>query len=285
MKFVYVLVSEETDFYLEQTLLSIHSLRMYHPNCHVALVTDKNTYLRIKSDGSIITSMLDEIITIELSENLSLHQKSRYLKTSLRLIIDGNFLFMDSDTVILENLDKLGNNIYDIAVALRQDSYNWNKNNIHRHMMQYNNARKVLENKNYNVQYYFNSGVIFCKDNNKTRDFYQLWHNLWKESSLKFGYHQDQIDLCRANSEKNNILGILDGRYNCQIIYPNISLNYLKECKIFHYFSTSSSYNYLRIKQPGYLKKIRSNGITRETEQMLKNIREEYLEGFEILEK
>ena len=42
-KIVYVLVSSETDLYLEQAWLSLYSLRLHNPNAHVVILMDDYT--------------------------------------------------------------------------------------------------------------------------------------------------------------------------------------------------------------------------------------------------
>ena len=42
-KIVYVVVSDDADFYLEQTLVSVYSARLYNPNAEILLLVDSET--------------------------------------------------------------------------------------------------------------------------------------------------------------------------------------------------------------------------------------------------
>ena len=42
-KIVYVVTTDDTDVYLERTLLSVFSLRRHNPNVYVELVVDQDT--------------------------------------------------------------------------------------------------------------------------------------------------------------------------------------------------------------------------------------------------
>lgn len=63
-KIAYVLVSDESDTYLEQTIISLYSLRLYNPNVTVVLVVDDITDLTIKGKRCKILEYISEKRTI-----------------------------------------------------------------------------------------------------------------------------------------------------------------------------------------------------------------------------
>ena len=103
-KIVYVVVSDEHDIYLEQACLSMHSLRLYNPDAMITVVLDKHTNATICGKRSIILDYVSEKIVINPEGKFSKMQLSRFIKTNLRKYVIGDFLFIDSDTIITSSL-------------------------------------------------------------------------------------------------------------------------------------------------------------------------------------
>ena len=99
MKILYILVSSESDFYYEQALISIMSVKYQMPNCSISLLTERETDNSLKGSRNLINEYLAEKIVIDLDSSLSPMQKSRWLKTSMRDLVKGDFLYVDVDTV------------------------------------------------------------------------------------------------------------------------------------------------------------------------------------------
>ena len=283
MKFVYVLVSSGKDYIAEQTLVSIHSLRMYNPNAHVVLISDKDTYAGLTGNRGRINQYVDEFITPELPEGLNVTQKSRFLKTSLRKYIKGDLLYIDNDTVITGSLKELEALPYDMAAVLNQHREDWGEKNPHSMIRSYQETTGNSIEGEVRIDDYFNGGIIFAKDTQPAHDFFSKWHELWWNSSIKFGFHKDQPDMWKANKLMGNVIQKLDGKYNCQAIYPVYALPYLKEANIFHYFSSARYANHIKFKNINYLKGIRKTGITNETEEYIRNIKKHYEAGLKAL--
>ena len=104
-RIVYVVVSDETDIFLEQALLSIFSLRRHNPNVIVELVLDQATNDSIIGKRSEIKKYVNKITIIEVSTKYNKGQRSRWIKTNLRNLIEGDFLFIDTDTIITDSLE------------------------------------------------------------------------------------------------------------------------------------------------------------------------------------
>lgn len=258
-KVVYILVSNEKDYYLEQALVSIYSFRLYNSNAELLLVVDEETSKTL-SHG-IRKSILDyvsRLIVVNIPEVFSNLQKSRFIKTSLRELIEGDFLFIDSDTIICDNLEDIDNMkeellaVPDCHLSIK---YSWMKNKIRK-------WANILNWKFSENDYYFNSGVLFVKDTDTTHKFYEQWHLEWKKH-LSNGINYDQPSFAKANETMNYIINKLDGIWNCQV--NSNGLPYLMNSKIIHYFASGigtkkdSPYQlldkqlFIRIKTNGYL--------------------------------
>lgn len=232
-KIVYVVTSSEKDSYLEQTLMSVYSLRLHNPNEVVWLVTDKETENTLVGQRSLIRSYVDRVVSFEKPDGYSNKDMSRYLKTSLRNLIEGDFLFIDSDTVVCGPLAQIENFEGDICAV--PDS--------HVPLKLYRSKNKILKRSaliNWNVdeeQLYINSGVFFVRDTKFAQEFYRRWHEEWNESRKK-GLVVDQASLNKVNMEFGYPIKELPGQWNCQVCENGIV--FLHNAVIIHYFASGA---------------------------------------------
>lgn len=283
MKFVYVLVSSDNDYLLEQTIVSMYSLRKYNPNSTIIIFTDEETHKRIIEKKSEITEYINEFIIPMLPPYLSNIQKSRFLKTSIRKYIKGSFLYIDIDTIITSNLKDLDKFDYDLGAVLSMHRIDWSVETLHSMVFDYNKYCKKNLLSEYPISHYFNGGVIFSKDTPVSHNFFNLWHKLWFEESINLGFHKDQISMWKANYILGHVIEELEPEYNCQIVYPNYAFPYLKNCKILHYFSSSKQGSHIKLKNKDFLEKIRTSGVTDEVKLYLDNFTTEFISGLMIL--
>lgn len=230
-KVVYALVSNETDLFLEQALLSVYSLRLYNPQAVVALVVDQETGKTISDSRAGIKKYVTEIIEVEVPSEFSKVQKSRYLKTNLRKLVEGDFLFIDCDTVIcgsLEGIDRIN-----VEIGMVADV----------------NGNLLLDDEGVierchtagfpDVQGkpYFNSGVIYSRDTQNSHLLYERWYQLWQQSVAN-GVGYDQPALCQANVDCEKPIRELPGIWNCQFKYQN-GYKSLNDALILHYYANN----------------------------------------------
>ncbi len=232
-KIVYVVTSNKDDYYLEQTLISVLSIRMHSPDAYIILTVDESTNDLLVEDRQRLKDSVDEIIVAAPPKEYNNMQKSRYIKTSLRNLIKGNFLFIDSDTIISAPLDEIDE--IDASVAAVKDKHLI----INKH--QWNNlivdwAKAMNWHLTSEDNIYFNSGVFLVKDDVIAHDLYQKWHENWLESNQK-GLSIDQPALGKANSECGYVIQELSGEWNCQILENG--LRFLSNAKIIHFFSST----------------------------------------------
>lgn len=229
-KVVYVLVSEETDYYYEMTRLSLQSFRLYHPKDRVEVVMDEQTHRRLTDRNDKI---LDDVIPIvvEIPMEYSVMQRSRFLKTQLRVIIDGDFLYLDVDTLACERLDDIDATGADLAMV----------SNGNVGLLSGKGFDKAVCDKAGFLQLegepYFNGGVMYVKDTPDAYIFFDNWHRLWKQS-LYNGVPQDQPALCQTNMELGHPIREISGYWNCQIS-RNEAQPFARQAKIIHYFTYS----------------------------------------------
>lgn len=228
MKILYVLVSSENDFYYEQALISMMSAKHQMPNCFISLLTERETDDRLKGSRNLINEYISEKIVIDLVSSLSPMQKSRWLKTSMRDLIKGDFLYVDVDTVFAGPVDEAL--FTDEIMGVPDGNCPLEKHPMRRLVIE--NLKKM----GYSVEskYHINSGVLFFKDSPETHLFSNLWHNLWQETQ-KRDICIDQIALHQAIAQTNNKIGILPDCWNAQF---GRNINTLATGIILHYYSS-----------------------------------------------
>lgn len=229
-KVVYTLISTETDYYLEQALLSVHSLKKHNPKTDVEIIVDKQTETSLIGKRRKIKDYVSTIKIIETPTGFDKIQKSRYLKTNLRRLVEGDFLFIDCDTIIcgsLKEIDKIDEEIAMVA-DLNGDLPLSDKAILERcQKAQFDNLKGKA---------YFNSGVIYAKDTPEVHKFYEDWYEFWKQSS-NCGINYDQPALCATNAKHNGKIREISGIWNCQ--YKMQGYPYMKDAKIMHYYANN----------------------------------------------
>lgn len=240
-KIVYALTSTEKDIYLEQTLVSLISLRKYNENAYVALMVDDQTDKTLVGFRSTILNYVNEKIVVATPQDYTQIQRSRYIKTTLRHHINGPLLFIDGDTLIaseLNDIDKLLEQ--DIQLAMVADYHIKISDDT---TYKFNITEKLNQlgwHLTENDSIYFNSGVIFVNDTELTHHFFNSWNNNWKLKAYQ-GCYLDQPSLAKTNQDFNHIISELNGIWNCQIIFNGI--RFLYKAKIIHYFSSLTNNN------------------------------------------
>ena len=233
-KIVYVVVSDEADIYLEQAYISMFSVKYHNPDSHIILLTDnytRDTFVGIRKEE---TKYADEIIVVDFSETKYDKQKrSRLLKTCVRNKVDGDFLFVDCDTIIVKPIDEIDNYAYPIA-ACRDSHSDFQKNPYRKICLMHG---KKLGWPIEKEQEYFNSGVILVKDCLETHRFYDRWNeNLLK--GHKKNITMDQPSFAKTNYEAGHPISVLPDVWNCELKH---GMKYLRDAKIVHYLCTNPS--------------------------------------------
>lgn len=232
-KILYSVVSNAADYYLEQTLMSAYTLRLYNKDAYVAVVVDDTTRESMTGKRAEILKYVNEVISITVPSKYSKVQISRFLKTSLRKYVKGDYLFIDSDTLITAPLDEIDLFSFDIGATADKHV------NIGLHPMKFflNQCSLVA---GFNLDYeapYFNSGVFYVKDTPQTHKFYDAWHHNWQETVLK-GINSDQASLAKTNELFGFIIKDIGGEWNCQL--TDNGLRFLKEARVIHYFASTA---------------------------------------------
>lgn len=231
VKYLFVLTSSPKDFYCEQTLVAIASLRVHNPGAFVTILTDDKTAATLTAGSrAALKESVDELKVVTLDEKFTPMQRSRYLKTSMRNQVDGDFLFLDSDIAVVDDLsipDEWRGGIYAVL-------------DFHTNLSKAINRKKVLNNATrlgfspiLNDKL-FNSGAIFVADTPEMHRFFEKWHELWLECVSK-GFSFDMASFAQTDFVFNYIIKEMPGGWNCQLAYGN---RFLPTAKVLHFFGS-----------------------------------------------
>ncbi len=242
-------------------------MRKNNLKAQIILLVDETTDKNLIGFRNSLVNYFDQKIVVDTTPYLGGLNKSRFMKTQLRKFITGDYLFVDSDTIICESLSDIDNIDANIAAVIDKHvllCYHSGKEKI---MASISQTGHYLTEKDYR---YFNSGVMFVRDSTESYKLYEKWYKTWKDSQVN-GLNIDQPALAKANAEMNYCIKELSGEWNCQILENG--LKYFTNARIIHFFSS-----YLKdVKSPTYLfrdsslyKEIREKqGLTEEIISMI----------------
>ena len=257
MRVVYTLVSSPSDFYLEQAYVSMFSLKHHMPDAYVVLLTDDITASSFTGVRKEELKYADEVIPVSFDAAFTQKQRSRLLKTSAREHVEGDFLYIDCDTVICRPFASLASVPFDMAACLDSHCQDYHDNPYRWFGLL--DGRKL----NWPVEeesQYFNSGVLLVKDTPLVHEFYRRWHSNLREGFSK-GVTMDQPSFAKTNYQMGHIVHVLDDVWNCELKH---GLRYLKDAYIVHYLTTNTSSDagsqVFRLNEPDLFNEIKETG-------------------------
>lgn len=212
-KLVYVLTCAPEATYIEQALMAVWSARHWNPSAHIVLVTDDKTDALLTGKRREILKYISKKIVVPFEDDaLTPMYRSRWIKTQVRQMIDGDFLFVDSDTICQRPLSDIDS--FECEVGAVFESHlpvNEFCGSLHRKAKELNATIGVDID---TEQLYYSSGVLLVKATNKTHRLFELWHQYWKEGVM-LGLKIDQPALAKANREMGYIIRQIPDTYNC----------------------------------------------------------------------
>jgi len=255
--YLYTLTSTPNDEYYEQFLLSLTSLKLLMPDASVILLCDSKTKENLTGKRAEYEKLVSQTITVDAPGDLSQIEASRWVRTSMRRLVKGDFLFLDGDTIVTGDLSSVAQLGMNFAACLDKHS-----------LINTHSKKDSIINKNDHLGFnshvsdrHFNGGVLFCADTPETHKIFERWHELWLFSKSK-KIIRDQPALNMAIYENPSFVTELDGIWNCQIAHNG--LPYLANSKIIHYFASdmvfqsspfilASGTTFKRIKETGLI--------------------------------
>lgn len=236
---IYVLTANTKNLYLEELWTSLYSLRHFHPkanvqdenNCAVVKVLVDEGTEKIIHRFPALMELIDEVVVVPTPEGYNAKQRSRQIKTTVRKVVKGDYLFIDTDTVICKPLDSLTYNLSSLTyIAAVPDEHL----PLAEHLFPpTNEVRRIFGDDCSDSKFWFNSGVMYVKDTPEAHDFYKRWNENWAYSCFEKGNSQDQPALLKTDKEFGYVIKELSGIYNAQVA---LSLKYFADAAILHWW-------------------------------------------------
>lgn len=271
MTFVYDVISDGNDVYYEMAWASAWSLKKFNPEAYVLILTDEATISKLGYDVRKKSArVIDELRTVVFDGQYTNKEKSRWIKTNLRCLVDGDFLFIDTDTIITGCLSQLQDvQCPNIGMVLDNNCHSSEISSYPIFFNMYVKPLRLIFGDTYcqNTDVY-NSGIILVKDTPEAAEFFNSWHANWKISNSK-GEPRDQLSLVKAVQDMPSVVTELPGIYNCQI---RNSIKFFYDALIIHTFSSQSKNNISPIFDNGIYWEIKEFGdITERVKYILEN--------------
>lgn len=234
MDYVYVVVSSGKDTYLEQTVFSIVSLKCVIDTHDVYVLIDPKTRDGLTGPRARLYDVADHVLVIDCPAEYDAQQRSRFLKNTMYSHISNDFVYIDGDTLVCEDISTAAGD-YNLAAVLDRHTF------VSQHPRA-NRLDKRAKRCGFNTSYedkHFNGGFMYVKKSPVAEQFFSLWNELWREC-LTHNVSQDQTSLNEVNSRMGGVIHELDGTYNCQICDAS-GLPFLSKAKMIHYFASGGS--------------------------------------------
>ena len=274
---VYVLVANEKNLYLEEMWVSIFSLRRHHPEATVKVLMDVETKEYIIRFPQL-TSMIDETVVVQTPAEYNAKQRSRQIKTTIRNVLKGDYIFIDTDTVICKPLDGIVEDIAEMkdfrGIAAVREGHATMKDTL---FPPTGTVKRIFDIDISQSPLMTNSGVMFVADIPFTHEFYKRWNENWKRSCFEKGNSQDQPSLYATDCQYGYVIRELSGIYNAQVA---MSLKYYADAVILHWwhmdFIEDQSYSpYFSLEIYQDLKK--EGEITPQIEELIINAKQSFV--------
>jgi len=276
MTFIYVLTTNGNNYLEEQAYLSQYSLKYFNFDVKIYTLTDQDTFEYLNRKQDCLLKKTSELIKVDCPLEFTMKQRSRYLKLKMREAVSGDFVYIDSDTIICGDLSELFKTdasvaqVNDLHIPYTQNSF-----------LQNNTLPKIKKaDLSFTPENYFNGGVIFAKDDEKAHTFFQQALRTWEKYETK-DFCVDQVAFNYANHQMGYFIKELDGIYNCQV--TENGLKYLAQAKIIHYFKTTNNSTFL-LAHESVLEKIRKEqNVSPDIEKMVVNAKNQFSDNAIVL--
>lgn len=227
MQFVFVVTAGKSDLFAQMARVSTAAVRLVEPTARVTLVCDEQLTGRTEPGIRALLGEVD-LVLARAADYDDPGMRSRHLKTSLREIVTGEFLYLDVDAVPVRPLGEVARICGDAAGCL-------DRNQIAADYVVDEWVRDIYGRLEWSLpRRYFNGGVMFWKDTPAARQLGAWWHESWRQTSA-LGRHEDQPGLNHAIESSPAAVVELPRVYNAMIHWRR---EMARDAKIIHFFTS-----------------------------------------------
>jgi hypothetical protein len=213
------------------TCISASLSRRLYPDAKIVLLVDEVTNLNLAKCQSPLLALASQIICVETGmANAAV--RSRFVKTSMRQVLDGEFVFLDADALPIRKFDEIAKTGAQMAAALDLDE-DCNRPLFPEFAVEKLRASGLPAP----LPQYFNSGVIFMADTPGMRAFGQEWHARWQQIFATTSDHRDQFSFNSALAATGLQVSVLPDLFNATVY---ISPWKARNARILHYWMNAA---------------------------------------------
>jgi hypothetical protein len=227
-QYVYVVCASDDNHIAEMAAVSMASLRITSPSARIIALTDKPTSLMSTPGNSAVRAAADELITVDCPGENSV-ARSRYLKCNMRELVSGPFLYLDSDTLMMQSPDTIWSIACDVAASPAIGS---NRKAFAASVA--DPAACAALGWTFGSRRYLSSGVIYFADSAAARRIGDQYRAAWTEFQRVIHRVNDEPAFNRAVEMAGGNLVVLPWSYNAQISMNALTL---RGAKIVHFFT------------------------------------------------
>ena len=239
----YVLVDDENLKYYHELLISAYSVRYRGYTGVITVLTDQQTNNCLIENGSKEYEELDlKLVIVDVPAGLSIKEISRYIKTGCREYVQGDMLFLDTDTIAVRELPEEVST-GEIAFALDE---HWPRIGGSSETVMPEKSAEAKKRRIVKCGYeydsdnpYYNSGCIWSRDTEFTHRFFREWREEWNKCRL-LGVVFDQVSLFYLTTKYSQQVCELNGIWNVSVCAPQ-GMKYLENAIIIHYWNQGCS--------------------------------------------
>ncbi len=209
-RFCYVLTTAGRDLFADMTYVSAVFLRYAHPEAKIICLCDAPSHRAIEEARHPLLEVVDRAEAVEAPHGTPMY-RNRSVKTRMRQILDGDFVYIDADALVVDRIDEM------LACPAPMAAIpNFNGTGDSSEIT--DGERAVFEKMSWLLprRPYINGGVLLLRDCEQTRCFSDLWHEKWLAWSLR-GRHTDQPSLNSALADSGIDYEVLGSRFNGQV--------------------------------------------------------------------
>lgn len=185
-------------------------MRLSNPGLHLVVACDHETDVSIKRTGNPLVNEVDEWVVVDTPPG-NAGFRSRFVKTNLRAMIEGTFLFLDSDVFVRGDLSNIFKLSADVAGARNRSLAAFNEQ-----LRDMDVATLAAMGWNTGKEVYINTGVLFYNDTPGAHQFAAEWGRRWIRSFARLGCHRDQPAMNSALHDTQPRLTVLPDCFNAQ---------------------------------------------------------------------
>jgi len=207
-------------------MLSMQLLRRIYPQARISLLTDTISHPILTQSPTQILTLVDDCQVVPL-EQPEMLVRSRELKTRARCLLEGDFVFIDSDALPIRPFAEVFAQDFEVAAVLDRNSIR-----PFPHFPDWFNGLFDQLGWARPTRHYFDSGLVFWKDTPGTRRLSQLWTEAWRHQQVLSGRHFDQPSFNHVLDHHQAHTLVLDVSYNAML---RASPWFGKAAKILHF--------------------------------------------------